>query len=103
MRTSSSLGDALVEGPRRTLFRRFFRGTSQAAAAQDAFHDHQWPGREDVSVRMQRAGASTVSRTTVEVSASFATMIYTSARGGVRARVVLPIATSTSLARARCS
>ena len=103
MRTSSSLGDAVVEGPRRTLFRRFFRDTSSPAAAQDAFHDHQWPGREDVSVRMQRDDALTVSRTTVEVSASFATMIYRPARRDGHARVVLPLAGATALAGARCS
>lgn len=103
MRTSSSLGDARVEGPRRTLFRRFFRGASHAAAAQDAFHDHQWPGREDVSVRMQRADALTVSRAVVEVSAGFATMIYRAAQKDVHARVVLPLAAPTSLTRARCS
>jgi hypothetical protein len=103
MRTSSSLGDAIVEGPRRTLFRQFFHGASHAAAAQDAFHEHQWPGREDVSVWMERAGASTVSRTVVEVSSTFATMIYASARGDGRARVVLPLAVSGALARSRCS
>jgi hypothetical protein len=102
MRTSSSLGDTAVEGPRRTLFRRFFRGTSHAAAAQDAFHDHQWLGREDVSVRMERTDALTVSRTIVEVSAGYATMIYRAAHGDVHARVVLPLA-ATPLARARCS
>jgi hypothetical protein len=103
MRTSSSLGDAIVQGPRRMLFRRFVRGTSHAAAAQDAFHDHQWAGREDVSVRMQRADALTVSRAVVEVSGSFATMIYRSAQKDVHARVVLPLAAPTFLARARCS
>jgi len=103
MRTSSSLGDALVEGPRRTLFRRFFRGTSHAAAAQDAFHDHQWPGREDISVRMARADASTVSRTTIEVSAAFATMIYRAAGQDVGTRVVLPLAGATSTSARRCS
>jgi hypothetical protein len=103
MRTSSSLGDAVVEGPRRTLFRRLFHGSAHAAAAQDAFHDHQWQGREHVSVRMERADASTVSRTTIEVSAGFATMIYGSTSGDVRARVVLPLTASTPVARARCS
>ena len=103
MRTSSSLGDGVVEGPRRTLFRRFFRGASHAAAAQDAFHDHQWPGREDVSVRMQRADAHTVSQTTLEVSAGFATMIYRATGQELRARVVLPLAALPALGRARCS
>jgi hypothetical protein len=103
MRTSSSLGDAAVEGPRRTLFRRFFRGAPRAAAAQDAFHDHQWLGREDISVRMQRDGARTVSRTIVEVSASFATMIYRADAPDVHARVVLPLAGPAALLRVRCS
>lgn len=104
MRTSSSLGDAVVEGPRRTLFRRFFRGSAHAAAAQDAFHEHQWPGREDVSVHMARVDARTVSRTVVEVSANFATMMYRAAQPELRARVVLPLAGAASLAGARrCS
>jgi hypothetical protein len=103
MRTSSSLGDAAVEGPRRTLFRRFFRNAAQPAAAQDAFHDHQWPGREHVSVRMARTDARTVSRTTVEVSAGFVTMIYSADAPRVHARVVLPIAAPAALARTRCS
>ena len=103
MRTSSSLGDAVVEAPRRTLFRRFFHSASNAAAAQDAFHDHQWPGREDISVRMERADASTVSRTTVEVSASFVTMIYRPSHHDAITRVVLPLAASPALRHARCS
>jgi hypothetical protein len=103
MRTSSSLGDAVVERPRRTLFRRFFNRAPHPAAAQDAFHDHQWPGREDVSVCMQRRDALTVSRTIVEVSTRFATMIYQPSRGGTHARVVLPLAGRRDMVRARCS
>jgi hypothetical protein len=103
MRTSSSLGDAVVEGPRRTLFRRFFRAASRPAAAQDAFHEHQWPGREDVSVRMERGDALTVSRTIVEVSSRFATMIYRPSRDGTHARVVLPLAGRRDMVRAQCS
>ena len=103
MRTSSSLGDGLVEGPRRTLFRRLLHGAAHAAAAQDAYHHHQWPGREHLSVRMERDDASTVSRTVVEVSAGYATMIYSSTSGHVRARIVLPLAASTPLARSQCS
>jgi uncharacterized protein with NRDE domain len=68
MRTSSGLGDSLVQRPRRALFRAFFNGQADAAAAaQDAFHAHQWPGREAISVNMRRVGARTVSRATVEV------------------------------------
>lgn len=103
MRTSSSLGDALVDAPRRTLFRRFFRGIAHAPTAQDAFHDHQWTGREDVSVRMQRTDALTVSRTTIEVSRTFATMTYRPTRGELQARVVLPLAAPAARVRAQCS
>jgi hypothetical protein len=102
MRTSSSLGDAMVDAPRRTLFRRFFRDAAHAAVAQDAFHDHQWTGREHVSIRMQRADALTVSRTTLELSRGFATMMYRATRSDLQARVVLPLATAAP-ARLQCS
>jgi hypothetical protein len=67
LRTSSGLGDALVAGPRRALFHRTFAGTRNGPAAQDQYHGHQWPGREAISVHMQRHDAATVSRTVVEV------------------------------------
>ena len=67
LRTSSGLGDAVVAGPRRALFRRTFTGASAPQAAQDEYHRHQWPGREAISVNMRRHGAATVSRTVVEV------------------------------------
>jgi hypothetical protein len=67
LRTSSGLGDAVVSGPRRMLFRRTMSGSGDAQAAQDTYHRHQWPGREAISVTMRRADAATVSRTVVEV------------------------------------
>jgi hypothetical protein len=67
LRTCSGLGDAVVAGPRRTLFRRTFIGARNAQAAQDQYHRHQWPGREAISVTMRRHDAATVSRTVVEV------------------------------------
>jgi hypothetical protein len=67
LRTSSSLGDEVVAGPRRTLFQRTLMGACDAQAAQDGFHRHQWPGREAISVNMRRPDAATVSRTVVEV------------------------------------
>ena len=67
LRTSSGLGDAVVAGPRRTLFQRTFTSTADARRAQDDFHRHQWPGREAFSVNMRRHDAATVSRTIVEV------------------------------------
>ena len=70
MLTSSSLGDALVEGPRRRLFERMFAGEERSwLRAQSRFHRHQWRSRRDISVRMERADARTVSHTVVDVSA----------------------------------
>jgi hypothetical protein len=103
MRTSSSLGDARVDAPRRTLFRRFFGAATHAATAQDMFHDHQWTGREDISVRMQRTDALTVSRTTLEVSRSFAIMAYRATRSGLQTRAALPLAPPAARLHAQCS
>lgn len=76
MRTSSGLGDALVQRPRRSLFRTFFEDPLDPAAAQDAFHSHQWSGREALSVNMRREDARTVSRTTVEVRGDEVRLAY---------------------------
>jgi hypothetical protein len=77
LRTSSGLGDALVAGPRRGLFVRAMRAAAgRPAAAQDAFHRHQWPGRGALSVLMSRADARTVSITTVEVGEDGLRMEY---------------------------
>ena len=104
MRTSSSLGDAVVAAPRRALFRQFFKAQANAMAAQDAFHEHQWPGREPVSVRMCRADARTVSHCVVELTASFVTMTYRAAGCRERARVIMALAGAPALAGARqCS
>ena len=67
LRTSSGLGDAVVAGPRRTLFQRTLTHARNLRSAQDQYHRHQWPGREAISVNMQRHDAATVSRTVVEV------------------------------------
>ena len=69
MFTSSSLGDRLVDRPRRALFNRLLGSTRRIAVAQDVFHDHRWLARRDISVRMCRGGAATVSRTTIEIGA----------------------------------
>jgi hypothetical protein len=68
MLTSSSLGDARVDPPRRDLFGRLMavpRGLW--LRAQDDFHRHRWPERPDLSVCMVRADAQTVSRTVIDV------------------------------------
>ena len=77
MYTSSGLGDHLVEGPRRELFDGWF-GSNPAdfVDQQLAFHRHQWPGREHLSVCMHRQDARTVSYTTIDVAAERVTMAY---------------------------
>jgi hypothetical protein len=77
MLTSSSLGDDLVEAPRRRLFERLM--TRDAGAwlhAQARFHAHQWPWRADVSVRMERLDARTVSRSLITVSSKAIEFCY---------------------------
>jgi hypothetical protein len=73
--TSSGLGDALVEPPRRELFNRTL-AVIPTPAAQDEFHRHHWPERPHLSVCMSRPDARTVSYTTVEVSDGAAAMSY---------------------------
>jgi hypothetical protein len=80
--TTSSLGDVLVDGPRRLLFEQMIPSTASAghtrdlAAQQDAFHAHRWRDRPAVSVHMSRPDACTVSTTVVEVSADEVRMVY---------------------------
>ncbi|MFM9957251.1 MAG: NRDE family protein [Phycisphaerales bacterium] len=49
------------------LFRRWFADRAPSAAEQDAFHRHQWASRPEISVRMVREDARTVSITSVSV------------------------------------
>ena len=75
--TSSSLGDALVEQPRRELFDRLV--VSRPAArlqGQARFHRHRWTARPDISVLMSRHDAMTVSRTVVDLTERRSTMLY---------------------------
>jgi hypothetical protein len=74
--TSSSLGDAVVEGPRRLLFEQMLATPWDLAAQQDAFHAHRWRDRPAVSVHMSRPEACTVSTTTAEVTPRDVRMIY---------------------------
>lgn len=77
MLTSSSLGDAVVEKPRRQLFERLFAGEERSwVQAQSLFHRHQWRSRRAVSVRMERADAKTVSQTFVSVTGSAIELRY---------------------------
>ena len=69
MLTSSSLGDRVVEAPRRRLFERLVLQSEGAwLSAQTRFHAHQWRSRADSSVRMEREAARTVSRTSITVT-----------------------------------
>jgi hypothetical protein len=67
--TSSSLGDVLVTAPRQRLFERLVvRNRAGWLAGQTRFHQHRWRQRPDISVRMERRDALTVSRTTVDIT-----------------------------------
>jgi hypothetical protein len=74
--TSSGLGDALVDVPRRALFDAWFVPGANGRDLQDSYHRHSWPDRRDVSVCMSRPEARTVSCTTVEVDGTTVTMTY---------------------------
>jgi hypothetical protein len=74
--TSSGLGDEVVEAPRRALFDEIFARSGDPARLQDLFHDHSWPDRPEVSVRMRRDGARTVSRTVITVLGGAASLSY---------------------------
>ena len=76
MRTSSGLGDDLVTGPRTALFERLLSTASDPIAADDLFHLHQWRGREELSVRMRRRNARTVSYTVVEIRDEVIRLVY---------------------------
>jgi hypothetical protein len=74
--SSSSLGDDLVELPRRTLFEDLLAQEVNPWRAQDRLHRHAWPDRRHLSVLMSRATARTVSRTVVETDRDMAAMRY---------------------------
>jgi uncharacterized protein with NRDE domain len=75
--SSSSLGDGLVEAPRRALFEHLLALETDPWRAQDRLHQHAWPHRRHLSVLMTRAAAGTVSRTAVVMERHIATMRYT--------------------------
>jgi hypothetical protein len=80
MFTSSGLGDAFVEAPRRALFRQMIWAIESQSSAQDAFHRHRWADRPHLSVNMIRPGARTVSRTNVEIDNHRVAMAYQATR-----------------------
>lgn len=75
--TSSSLGDALAGLPRQRLFERMVvRSRTGWLDGQARFHDHQWSQRPEISIRMERRDALTVSRTTVDVRTDRRQLLY---------------------------
>jgi uncharacterized protein with NRDE domain len=76
MQTSSSLGDRVVEGPRRRLFDRLLGQPHNTLRAQRRFHHYHWRSRPDISVLMERADARTVSHTVIDVRRLAITMTY---------------------------
>jgi len=78
MFTASSLGDFLVDAPRRRLFDWLMNDRGAQLRAQALFHRHEWSDKRDISVLMRRGDAATVSRTTVDVSSSGIAIEYES-------------------------
>jgi hypothetical protein len=75
--TSSSLGDRLVEEPRRALFDQLVANDHGGELrAQFRFHRHRWTQSPGLSVYMERADAATVSRTVIDVSAGRTDLSY---------------------------
>jgi hypothetical protein len=75
--TSSSLGDARVETPRQRLFERMvIQGRAGWLNGQAQFHRHQWRSRPEISVRMERGDALTVSRTIIDVTRAGRGVLY---------------------------
>jgi hypothetical protein len=80
--TSSSLGDALVEAPRRALFDAMVVGARDWRKGQFRFHRHQWPDRLPMSVCMSRPDAATVSRTTIDATSRGVRLVYEPVEAG---------------------
>jgi hypothetical protein len=85
MFTSSSLGDALVEAPRCTLFEQLVLSSDDWLRGQYQFHRHQWTRRPEISIRMAREDAATVSRTTIDVTCGTIDLDYEPLAGQVLA------------------
>jgi hypothetical protein len=73
---TSSLGDSLVDQPRRELFEQLLQTSATAWQAQDRLHQHAWPDRRHLSVLMSRPDACTVSRTEIVITGCASEMRY---------------------------
>jgi len=76
MFTSSSLGDALVEPPRTRLFEQLVLADDDWLRGQIRFHRHRWVRRPEISIDMAREDATTVSRTTIDVTSTTIELEY---------------------------
>ena len=65
--TSSSLGDDIATSWRTPLFTALVERSTDPLEGQTAFHRHRWIDRPELSVRMTRRDAATVSITTIDV------------------------------------
>ncbi|OUU90862.1 MAG: hypothetical protein CBC35_10660 [Planctomycetes bacterium TMED75] len=75
MRSSSGLGDHVVEPIRRAAFERtLLDADSVGPSEQDAFHQLRFEGRDECSIDMSRADACTVSWTVIEMDSRRACM-----------------------------
>lgn len=87
---TSSLGDALVEAPRRALFEELLGTSATAWQAQDRLHQHAWPDRRHVSVLMSRGDACTVSRTEIVLTREGGELRYAALGNGWPIGVATP-------------
>lgn len=94
--TSSGLGDRLVHGPRRRLFRQWREQGPWSPQRQDAFHAHRWPDHPERSVLMDRGLARTVSVTSVTVTPHRVTMQYRARDADDASELTLPRARALS-------
>lgn len=91
--STSSLGDAQVESPRRALFEELRRTSGGDWQAQDRLHQHAWPDRRHLSVLMSRADACTVSRTTIVIGHGRSELGYAAIVDGWPAGIASPAMT----------
>lgn len=95
---SSGLGDEHVQ-LRCDLWREMLSEHGLSAATQDRFHEHVWPERPHLSVRMSREDARTVSTTRVELDDAGASLRYRDDVGEAPALMVARDACPTTSTR----
>ena len=91
--STSSLGDQLVDTPRRLLFEHLLETSDHAWQAQDRLHRHAWPDRRHLSVLMSRADACTVSRTEILLTRERSELRYAAISDGWPIGIAAPAMT----------